>query len=75
MHSHPILHRRADIRAHLDAAGRLDVLRDSVIDLDIMVDDARRALDAAIDDYRAAVRERDEALRRLVAALDAREVA
>lgn len=66
---------RAAVCGHLDAGRRLDVLRDSVIDLDIVVDDARRALDAAIDDYRAAVRERDEALRALLAALDAREAA
>ena len=73
MHS-PILHRRI-VGAHLDAGHRLDVLRDSVIDLDITVDDARRDLDAAIDAYRAAVAARDEALRALLRALDAREVA
>lgn len=69
MHDSTILHR------HVAFGARIERLRDSLIDLDIMVDDAGRDLDAALVRLRAAVRERDAAVRDLLAAIEAPEAA
>jgi hypothetical protein len=63
------------LRVHLDEAVRIQRLRDSLIDLDIVVDDARHELVAAIVRLRTAIRDRDAALRALLAGLDATEAA
>jgi hypothetical protein len=53
----------------------IERLRDTLIDEDILVDDARRELGAAIDRLRAAVAERDDTMRRLLAAVSAQVAA
>jgi hypothetical protein len=63
------------LAAHIDRELANERLRDSVIDLDIVVDDARRDVDAALDRLRAAVRDRDAALRELLEAIEAPEAA
>ena len=49
---------------------RWNVLRGNILDCDIVVSDARRALLSALSAYRAAVRDRDRAEAALAAAID-----
>ncbi len=56
-----------------DALGRVRVLRDSLLDFDVLVDDARCRLSAAVDEYEAAVVRRDDAGRELITAIRAYE--
>lgn len=61
--------------SHLAQQRAIAQLRDSLIDLDIVVDDARQELMAAIERTGNAVRERDAVALQLLAAIDAAEAA
>lgn len=63
---HPRRHRRTPCVP----SAQIEVWRETVIDLDTIVDDKRRALDRALLELRVAVRDRDRAVTHLAHLID-----
>lgn len=58
-----------ELDRHITERLNIERLRDSLIDMDILVDDARQELNAAAARLREAVRERDDLARALIDAV------
>jgi hypothetical protein len=52
---------------------QIELTRDALLDLEIVVDDSRRTVDAAVEDFKSAVRERNRAAAHLAALIGEHE--